>query len=206
MKRKIKILATGDIHGDRILVRKLAEKAKKENVDLVIICGDITFAEHDLDGLIGPFKEAGRKIAIIPGNHETLATVEFLVEKYSPGIYNLHCSSLILDDVGFFGCGSGNIGLFSMDEDEVFNCLSKAFKRIKNARKKILITHVPPIRTKLDNLIWTYAGSPAIREIIEKLKPDVCLCAHIHETFGMSDQIGKTKILNVGRTATILEF
>ncbi|GAF97324.1 unnamed protein product, partial [marine sediment metagenome] len=39
---KIKILAAGDIHGDIGLAEKLAEKAKKEKVDLVILCGDLT--------------------------------------------------------------------------------------------------------------------------------------------------------------------
>ena len=34
----MKILAAGDIHGDITLARKLAKKAKKNKVDLVILC------------------------------------------------------------------------------------------------------------------------------------------------------------------------
>ena len=44
-RKKIKILAVGDIHGDVGLVKKLAKKARDENVDLVILAGDLTFAE-----------------------------------------------------------------------------------------------------------------------------------------------------------------
>ena len=37
----MKILAASDIHGDIFAARKLADKAKKEDVSLVILCGDI---------------------------------------------------------------------------------------------------------------------------------------------------------------------
>ncbi len=43
--KKMKILAAGDIHGDTRLANELAKRAKKENVDLVILCGDLTFAD-----------------------------------------------------------------------------------------------------------------------------------------------------------------
>ena len=36
MRRKLKILAAGDIHGDSRLANQLAERANKEKVDLVI--------------------------------------------------------------------------------------------------------------------------------------------------------------------------
>ena len=42
----MKILAAGDIHGDSALAEKLAKKAEDENVDLVVLCGDLTYAEQ----------------------------------------------------------------------------------------------------------------------------------------------------------------
>ena len=39
-KSHLKILAAADIHGDSSLVKKLAEKAEKEKVGLVVLCGD----------------------------------------------------------------------------------------------------------------------------------------------------------------------
>ena len=84
----MKILATGDIHGDVSLVKKLAKKAKDEDVDLVLITGDITYFDQGVDGLIGPFKKAGKKVLFIPGNHDSVATADFLTEFY--GIKNVH--------------------------------------------------------------------------------------------------------------------
>ncbi|MEK6827462.1 MAG: metallophosphoesterase family protein, partial [Nanoarchaeota archaeon] len=82
MEKKTKILAVGDIHGDTGLVRRLAEKAVKENVDLVILAGDITFAEQSTKNLIGPFIKANKQVLLIPGNHESNATIDFLSEMY----------------------------------------------------------------------------------------------------------------------------
>jgi len=36
----MKILAAGDLHGDINAAKKLAEKAKKQKVDLVVLSGD----------------------------------------------------------------------------------------------------------------------------------------------------------------------
>ena len=77
-KSKLKILASGDIHGDISQARKLADQAEKENVDLVVLCGDLTYAESSTEGIIGPFVKKKKKVLLIPGNHETVATADFL--------------------------------------------------------------------------------------------------------------------------------
>jgi hypothetical protein len=202
----MKILAASDIHGDKEITKKLAKKAKKKNVDLVILCGDLTFAEQNLEGLIGPFKSVHKKVVLIPGNHETIATADFLARLYAPGTYNLHGYSLKFGDVGLFGCGLSNIGLFRIEEEEVKKVLLEAFEKIKNLKKKILVTHTPPFGTKLDNLGFAHVGSEGIREVIEITKPDIVLCGHMHETFGKKDKIGKTRILNVGRKGKIIKI
>jgi Icc-related predicted phosphoesterase len=42
--------------------------------------------------------------------------------------------------------------------------------------------------------------------MIDKLQPDLALCGHIHETFGQSATIGKTKVINVGRDGVIINI
>jgi predicted phosphodiesterase len=74
---KLKILAAGDIHGDTRLAQRLAEKADKESVDLVILCGDLTHFEESTDGIVGPFVKKHKKVLLIPGNHESFATADF---------------------------------------------------------------------------------------------------------------------------------
>ena len=202
----MKILAASDMHGDKSIIEKLVAKAKKENVDLVILCGDLTFFENDLTGIIGPFKKLNKKIIIIPGNHETFATAEFLAKQYAPGVYNLHGRSVLFyNEIGIFGAGGSNIGLFNVTEGETKELIERAHKPIKNAKHKILITHTPPYGTSIDAL-WQHVGSKAIRKEIEEIQPDIALCGHIHETFGKSDKIGKTTVVNAGKDGIIIEI
>jgi Icc-related predicted phosphoesterase len=49
-------------------------------------------------------------------------------------------------------------------------------------------------------------GSKGLRKAIEKFQPDVFISGHIHETEGVSEKIGKTRVYNVGRKGRIIEL
>jgi len=200
----MRILATADIHEDKDLVKRLVRKSK--DADVIVIAGDLTWAEENLKGIIGPLKKHGKPILMIPGNHETLASVDFLQELYKPQVYNIHARGIKIDDTCFIACGSGNIGLFQLDDAEVTDALEKGLSEVSDCKKTILVTHTPPYDTILDNLGWTKAGSVAVRQFIEQHQPDLCLCGHIHETAGMITQIGKTKVINVGFSDKIINI
>lgn len=199
---KLRILAAGDIHGDTSLARKLAEKAKVEKVDLVILAGDLTLADRSVEGLIGPFVKQGKKVLLIPGNHETIATTNFLAEVY--GVKNIHGYSFKQGDVGIFGAGGADIGITRVSEKQMFDTLNKAHKGIKDSKKKIMITHMHARGTESE--ISGFPGSRSIRKAIEKFKPDLFIHSHIHETEGIEEKIGKTRVLNVGRRGRIIEI
>jgi len=203
-QRKTKILAAGDIHGDTGLAKKLAEKAKKENVDLVILAGDLTMFEADTKGLIGPFMKLKKPILLLHGNHESLATVDFLTELYGPYARNLHGYSIIKNDVGIFGAGGSDLGFSPTSEREMFNTLSKAHKGIKDAKKTIMVTHTHPFKSKAE--FSGFRGSKGVRKAIEKFHPDLMLSGHIHEAEGIEEKIGNTKVINIGKKGRIIEI
>ncbi len=200
----MKVLAAGDIHGDTGLAEKLAEKAKKEKVDLVILCGDLTFAEQSTKNILGPFAKRKEKVLLIPGNHETIATADFLAEVY--GMKNIHGYSVKYQDIGIFGCGGANIGMFQLDEKEIYDLLKQGFDRIKYIPKKIMVTHVHPTDTKMEKFTRFFPGSEGIRKAIEKFQPDIMLCSHVHEAEGIEEKIGKTRVINVGKLGKIIEL
>jgi len=203
-EKKLKILAAGDIHGDTGLAEKLAQRAEKENVDLVILCGDLTMMEQSTDNLVGPFVKRNKKVLLIPGNHETVATADFLAELY--GVKNLHGYSVKYKDVGLFGCGGANIGLHQLDEGEIYDLLKKGFDKINYLRKKILVSHVHPEGSKIGKFTKFFPGSTGVRKAIEKFKPDILLCSHVHEAEGIEEKIGTTKVINVGKKGKIIEI
>ena len=202
--KKLRILAAGDIHGDTSLAERLAERAEKEKCDLVILCGDLTMMEQSTDNIIGPFKKRNEKVLILPGNHETVATADFLAELY--GVKNIHGYSVKYGDVGIFGCGGANIGLFKLEEDEIYGLLKKGFDKIKYLKKKIMATHVHPSDSKMEKFTEIFPGSEGVRKAIERFNPDILLCSHVHEAEGIEEKIGNTKVINVGKKGKIIEI
>lgn len=203
--RKSKILAVGDIHGDSRLIKRLAERAVKEKVDLVILAGDLTFAESEVKGIIKPFIDAKKQVLLIPGNHESVETADFLSNIYSP-TKNIHGYSFVKNNVGIFGAGGAeNMPGFPgvITEKELFSTLERAHSGLKGMDKKIMVTHMHPRGTKSE--FSGFEGSKAVRKAIEKFKPDLAIFAHIHEAAGTEDKIGNTRVANVSRKGKIFE-
>ena len=199
-KKKFKILAAGDFHGDSRATKKLAEKAFKENVDLVVLTGDITgFVETD--NLLGPFLKKGKKVVFVPGNWETTEVANFLSKLY--GVKNIGDHYVRHENVGIFGVGSPDWQLF-LDEKKAFKKLKKDFEHIKDLEKKIMVSHVHAAGTKSE--FSGIPGSPALRKAIEEFKPDLFIAGHIHEAEGLSEKIGKTRVINVGKKGKIIEI
>ncbi len=198
-KEKLRILAAGDTHGDSDLIKKLANKAEKEKVDLVILSGDIT-SPIKTQNIIKPFKQKNKKVLMIPGNHDSFATIDFLAEIYN--VKNIHGYSVQYNGIGIFGAG-GALD-FNTTDREVLENLEKGHNSLKSVKKKIMITHMHPSKTKSE--FSGIKGSKGIRKAIEKFHPDFLIHSHIHEAEGLEEHLGKTKIINVGRKGKIIEI
>jgi len=203
MDKKTKILAIGDIHGDTGLVKRLAKKAKDENVDLIILAGDLTFMDNSTKNLIGPFIEAGKEVLIIPGNHESKETIDFLAEKY-PNTKSIHGYSLRRGNLGIFGSGTIDWGIDSGETRKLFKDLERGHEKIKDANKKIMVTHMHHRGGKAE--FSGFLGSSGVKKAIKEFHPDILISAHIHEAGGIEEQIGDTKIINVSRKPKIFEI
>jgi len=202
-QKKFKILAAGDFHGDSSVTKKLAERAEKENVDLVILTGDIT-GLIETENIIKPFKEKGKKVVFVPGNWESSETAEFLSKLY--GVKNVGNHYVKYGDIGIFGIGSPD-WTFDIDNNKTFEKLRQDFEKLskdKNLEKKIMISHIHAADTKSE--FSGIAGSKELRKAIEEFQPDLFLSGHIHEGEGLQEKIGKTKVINVGRKGKIIEI
>ncbi|MDO8528581.1 MAG: metallophosphoesterase [Nanoarchaeota archaeon] len=203
MEKKTKILAVGDIHGDTGLVKRLAEKAVKENVDLVILAGDLTFAEQSIKNIIGPFIKAKKQVLIIPGNHESVATTDFLAEMYD-NTTNIHGYAFSKNNLGIFGAGGAEIGPHMTSESEIFKLLKRGHEKVKGQEKQIMVTHMHPRGSKSE--FSGFPGSLSIKKAIKEFQPDILIHAHIHEAGGVEEKMGKTRVINVTRKEKIFEI
>ncbi len=194
----MKILAVGDIHGD---YQKIIKYLKKNQVDLIIITGDITqFGPAELgEEILNEISSYDVPVLAIPGNCDP-ESIHSKIE--NSRAVNLHGRSLIIKDIGICGFGGSNPTPFNtpleFEEVEIYDKASKLIKGIAEEKISLLITHAPPYNTKTDLLpSGEHAGSISIRKIIEEYQPSLNVCGHIHESMGV-DKIGNTKIVNPG--------
>jgi len=157
----------------------------------VILAGDMTFVENSTKNLIGPFVKAKKQVLLIPGNHESFATADFLAQMY-PGTKNIHGYSFQKGNLGIFGAGGGNVINITPDK-EIFNALQRGHKNIKDMEKKIMVTHMHHKGSKAE--FSGFPGSKAVKKAIKEFHPDILISAHIHEAGGLQEKIGKTEVI-----------
>ena len=69
-----------------------------------------------------------------------------------------------------------------------------------------MVTHVHPKDTLMEKFTNYFEGSSGVKRAVEKFKPDILLCSHVHEAEGIEEKIGKTKVINVGRFGRIINI
>jgi Icc-related predicted phosphoesterase len=69
-----------------------------------------------------------------------------------------------------------------------------------------MVTHVHPSGTLMEKLTSIFPGSDGIKKAVEKFKPDLLLCSHVHEAEGIEEKLGKTKVINVGKKGKIIDI
>ncbi len=200
----MKFLGAGDIHGDMALSYQLAEKAVREEANLVLLCGDISGPGGDLTNVIKPFKEKNLSVFFVPGNHDDPVTADFLEKFY--GLTSLEKGAVRYEDIGIFGHSSVNIGLHYSSEEEVLSSLKKSHDSIAEVTKKILVSHVHPAGSKMEHFSKIVPGSRALRKAISLFQPDIVLCSHVHEAHGLEETIENTRVINVGREGKIIDL
>jgi uncharacterized protein len=194
----MKILIFSDIHGD---IRAL-ERVMDQPADVYIAAGDLSTFGRGLERCAEALKPLGNRVWLLPGNHESHNQTRAICERY--GFFDFHRQVRGLESAKgatqWGGLGYSNITPFNTpgeySEDEIAGALSW----LEDRKPLYLVVHFPPCNTKLDEVAsGKHAGSPALREWVERVQPAFLFCGHIHETAGLRDQIGATQCINVGK-------
>jgi len=194
----MKILAVTDLHGK---FQRLINYLKKNQVDLIVLAGDITnFGPSELgEEILNEISSFDIPVLAVPGNCDP----EQIHGKLdSSKAINIHGRSVVVKNIGICGFGGSNPTPFNtpleFEEIEIYDEAKKAIENIKDHEITLLVTHAPPYGTKADLLpSGKHAGSKSLRKIIEEYKPSINICGHIHESRGI-DKIGDTYIVNPG--------
>jgi uncharacterized protein len=197
----MKILIFSDIHGD---LRAL-EKIVAQPADIYIAAGDLSTFQRGLDRCGEVLKPLGDKVWVLPGNHETHEDTQALCRKF--GFVDFHRQVRPIDGTQWAGLGYSNITPFHTPGEYSEEEIGKALRPFENAKPLYLVVHFPPKDTQLDEFApGKHAGSPTLRQWVDKAQPVYLFCGHIHECAGRSAQLGATKCFNVGKQGYSIEI
>ena len=176
----MKILSTADLHGSQYRLNILLKNVEKYSPDLVVICGDIT--------QFGPGEVAKNFLDQIPV--DTLALTGNIdsrdvgMEIDNSKATRIEMKKVVKKGIPFVGINGINPEHFKVVEEK---------KLLDNM--SVLISHEPPYGAQDKVFIGMHGGNKDLREIVDKYKPRLVLCGHIHEDAGFT-KIGKTTVVN----------
>lgn len=197
----MKILVFSDIHGDW----KALEKLMSIEADYYIAAGDLSSWRRGLEQAGQILARRGKKVYVLPGNHETEQDVEAVCARH--GLNPFH--GRVIEAGGYYLAGLGYSGPtpFHTPGEYTEAELSQRLAAFGGLKPLILICHTPPKDTPLDEIRpGHHAGSVAVREFIERERPEYFFCGHIHEAHGRQARLGSTRAWNTGREGVLLEL
>jgi Icc-related predicted phosphoesterase len=193
----MRLLAFSDLHRDHKRAASLVDRSA--DVDVVIGAGDFASVHRGLEKTIDALAGIRRPTLLVPGNNETDRALRDACEDW-PAATVLHGDGVELDGHQFFGLGAGvpvtpwdwSFDLTEEDaEEKLAGCPEGA----------VLVLHSPP-KGHLDDGL----GSEAILAAIERTRPPLAVCGHIHQCWGGESAVGDTRVLNLGPDGTLIDL
>ena len=200
----MKILYITDIHNNIKIISSLIYEISSS--DLIIIGGDITNfgCADDAKNIIKEIEKYNKNVLAVTGNCDNIE-IEHYLKFHNINLHKnviKHNNNIIITGIS----GSLTTPFNTPNEytvNQFNNITNKICTMLGNSQKIkskdiILVTHQPPIDTINDTINKNmHLGSKAIRQLIEKISPLICLTGHIHEGIGI-DKIDNTAIVNPG--------
>jgi len=193
----VKLLAFSDLHRDVAQAQRLASDAAE--VDVVLAAGDFASVHRGLEETLEPLREIDTPTLLVPGNNETETALREACTGWQAATV-LHGEGTEIDGLVFWGLGAG-VPItpwgwsFDLDEEGAAERLAEC------PAGAVLVLHSPP-KGHVDKGL----GSESILEAIERIRPPVAVCGHIHECWGHESTIGPSRIFNLGPDGTTLDL
>lgn len=193
----MKLFAISDIHGATKPIEAAAALIRA--ADGVVVSGDITRGKtrSEAQEVIACIEQYSNRILAVHGNWDRLEVMTFLEEKG----YSLHGTGRTLDGTGFFGLGGSSPTpirtVTEYAETDIDGLLRAGYETVRDAARKVLVSHVPPRGVRDRALLFLRGGSRSLRAFLETHPVALCVCGHIHEAVGI-ERFRDTLVANAG--------
>jgi uncharacterized protein len=197
----VRLLAFSDLHRDLGQAVSLVERTSE--ADAVIAAGDFASVHEGLGETIDALRPISVPTVLVPGNNETEDALRAACDGWGAATV-LHGQGTEIDGTQFFGLGAGipvTPWDWSFDLDE-----EQAAERLASCPEDaVLVVHSPPKGHCDTSSSGDHLGSEAILEAIEAKRPSLAVCGHIHEAWGAEEEIGSTKVINLGPSGRLID-
>lgn len=198
----MRLLAFSDLHTDRDRAKGLVDAAGE--ADVVIGAGDFASVHRGLEEMISVLSAIEAPALLVPGNNETDEALREASTAWTSATV-LHGEAAELDGIAFFGLGAG-VPITPWDWSFDLSDADAAELLAACPEGGVLISHSPPRGHADVSGAGEHLGSGAVLEAIEAKRPRLCLCGHIHESWGRESSVGPTRIVNLGPEGTWFEL
>ncbi len=189
------LLLFSDLHTDVDAARALAERAGQ--ADVLVGAGDFGNGRAGVHKCIDVLRTTDRPTILVAGNNES---TEELIDACRdwPQAHVLHGSGVTVAGVAFFGIGGGipvtPFGAWSYDftEEQAADLLTSC------PVGGVLVSHSPPKGAVDVSSGGKSLGSVAVRRAVERCRPKLVVCGHIHHSAGQLTTIGSSTVVNAG--------
>ncbi len=166
----MRILACADLHGHPERIARVRALAAAHTPEVIVLPGDLTHAGQGEDALTLLHAFAVPVLAI-PGNMDGPRAVAEIT-----------------------GNGSLNHGSLLGADPVVIGGVSFGGSQVR-VPCEVLVTHEPPAGTLDLAASGQHIGSRAVRDLVDRLRPRVLTCGHVHESPGIV-RLGETMVVN----------
>ena len=197
----MRLLAFSDLHRDLDQAAELERMCG--DADVVVGAGDFASIHEGLEETIEALAAISVPTLLVPGNNETEDSLREAAAGWDAATV-LHGDTAEVGGVEFFGLGAGVPVTpwdwsFDLSDDEAAELLAEC------PDEAVLIVHSPPLGHVDESSSGDHLGSAAILDAIERSRPSLAVCGHIHESWGSESEVGPTRIVNLGPRGTWFE-
>lgn len=197
----MRVLIFSDIHNDHGALKRLAAT----EAHWYICAGDLVSWARGLNACGEILRPLGDRLLILPGNHEDAAAIEAFAENF--GFQPVHGQRRDLGGRSFAFLGYSNPTPFDTPGEYTEEEIARHLEPFRDPAPDVLVCHCPPYGTDLDRMRnGGHAGSAAIQQFVESVQPRWFFSGHIHETEGVTTQLGVTMGHNPGKRGYLMEW
>jgi Icc-related predicted phosphoesterase len=192
----MRIQCAADFHGKKTRYTAFCHGIEEHSPDLVILAGDLNSSPYFLEFL----RDITVPVFTTSGNMDG-SEAQKLLGAHSILLDGKH---IIHGGVSFVGVGGSKPYIDTLRSYSGTTPLS-----LEDTPVDVLISHVPP-KGMMDKMTLTFhIGSVWVRDVVEKKRPRLVVCGHVHENPGYA-RYGDTLVVNcsVGRKGayTLIEL